>query len=532
MELTDKISEGQILGCLMVSPLFLSEVDKYHLEIRDFSSKFNRIIFSAINNIFLDGAKTITPIEVDNYLNNYPELKNDFDKNNGITFLNEVIDLSQLENFPFYYSRVKKFSCLRALEKDGFPIEDIVPKNVLDKNYSQKMEEFENLSVQDIFDKIKTKFFSLEESYQAGATNNSGFAADNLRELKESFKIMPEIGFPLQGKFYNSIAKGARKGKYYLRSAGTGVGKTRMAVGDACNLAFPIFFDWETKSWIQREGFEKSLFITTELAIDEIQTLIISWMSGVNENKIITNNLTFEEEAIVDKAIDYIMLYKDNFIIQHIPDPSINQIESVIRKEVLINKVKNVFYDYIFSSPSLLNEFKSLKIREDVVLCMLSTALKDLAVELNIFMGSSTQISGDIEAKKGIRNQSFIRGAKSIADKADVGCITVAIPKEEEEIISPLINKFNLKMPNIVTDIYKVRRSPYKNVKIWSRVDLGTCRVEDILVTDGYYNPISNFETLEYDFRDSKIEEEENKATEEITQPQETTKRKLSDVFC
>lgn len=94
------------------------------------------------------------------------------------------------------------------------------------------------------------------------------------------------------------------------------------------------------------------------------------------------------------------------------PDPNITQIEAVVRKQCLVNGVQNVFYDYIFSSPSLLNEYQALRIREDVILTMLSTALKDLASELNIFMMSSTQLSGDFENKRGIRNQMFLRGAK------------------------------------------------------------------------------------------------------------------------
>lgn len=130
---------------------------------------------------------------------------------------------------------------------------------------------------------------------------------------------------------------------------------------------------------------------------------------------------------------------------------------------------------------------------------MLSTALKDLASELNIFMMSSTQLSGDFENKRGIRNQIFLRGAKAVADKCDVGVITTWMGQEETQIMQGLVSKLNCEMPNYVTDVYKARRSKYKNIKIWSHVDLGTCRVEDVCITDGYYNPIPDFITLKYE---------------------------------
>ena len=91
---------------------------------------------------------------------------------------------------------------------------------------------------------------------------------------------------------------------------------TRMAVGDACNLAFPVYYDWNSNCWCRKEHCEKVLFITTELDKEEIQTLILSWVSGVNEEKILLGTYTFSEEAIVDKAIELINEYSENFIVE------------------------------------------------------------------------------------------------------------------------------------------------------------------------------------------------------------------------
>lgn len=85
-------------------------------------------------------------------------------------------------------------------------------------------------------------------------------------------------------------------------------------------------------------------------------------------------------------------------------------------------------------------------------------------------------------------------------------------------------------MPNYVIDIYKARRSKYKNVKIWSFVDLGTCRVEDLFITDGYYNPITDFEILKYEKKSStSFKQEEKKEPEELKKPVKSVKYRLED---
>lgn len=517
----------QIFGCLMQDPLLFAQIDKYRLTVNDFDSKFTKIIYSSLYNMYIDGARVITIVDIDNYLNSYRDLKIVFEENNGIQYIQDCEEIAELTNFDYYYQRVKKFSALRALEKDGFDIGDFYCSDILNKNYNSIQERFDTLSVADIFSEIKKKLFSLEENYVTSSTSGSSRACDQLKELKEQYKLIPEIGRPLQGNIFNTVVRGARKGKYYLRSAGSGTGKSRLMVGDACNLAIPIYYDNKNNKWVDKGYSEKCLIITTELDKDEIQTLILSYVSGINEDIILNGNYTISEEERVDKAIEIISEFGDNLQLEKMPDPNITQIEAVVRKQCLVNGIQNVFYDYIFSSPSLLNEFGALKIREDVALTLLSTALKDLATELNVFMMSSTQLSGNFKESRGIKDQSFLRNSKAIADKCDIGAICSWIGQEENQIVQPLVNRIGCKMPNYVIDIYKARRSKYKNVKIWSFVDLGTCRVEDLFITDGYYNPITDFEILKYEKKSStSFKQEEKKEPKELVK---SVKYRLED---
>ena len=115
----------------------------------------------------------------------------------------------------------------------------------------------------------------------------------------------------------------------------------------------------------------------------------MAYLSGVDEEKIISSYCNSEEKERLRQAILVMQQYKDNLFIARVPNPNVEQIKAIVRQNYIVNNIQNVFYDYIFSSPSLLGEFRDLKIREDVALGLLGAALKDLAVELGIFVMSS-----------------------------------------------------------------------------------------------------------------------------------------------
>jgi replicative DNA helicase len=123
---------------------------------------------------------------------------------------------------------------------------------------------------------------------------------------------------------------------------------------------------------------------------------------------------------------------------------------------------------------------------------------------------SSTQTNSKNEENNGnIKNESVIRGSRAIIDKCDIACIISRISREEEEMINGLDVSGGL-IPNQVMDIYKVRRGKYTNVKIWSYVDLGTCRKKDLFITDSRYGTIEGFKTVQFMF------EENNESTLEF----------------
>ena len=120
----DKEVIQQVLGSLIKCPQLLNEVDKYNLTLSDFSSKFEKYIFSAIHGLYFNGAESIQIIDIENYLSTNPIAKNTFESNNGIEYLQDIEEFSKVENFPYYYDKLKKINLLNDLKKDGFDISD------------------------------------------------------------------------------------------------------------------------------------------------------------------------------------------------------------------------------------------------------------------------------------------------------------------------------------------------------------------------------------------------------------------------
>lgn len=273
---------------------------------------------------------------------------------------------------------------------------------------------------------------------------------------------------------------------------------TRWSVFDACKIVYPIYFDKKLNTFIWEKDKipQKVLFVTTEMKPQEIQTIILAYVSGVEEQHIKRGACSREEEERIEKAMMIIDKYDSYFFLESIENPDLNNVQNAIKRHILLNDVEYIFYDYIFTSPALLQQFTSSGAREDVVLMMMANQLKEIAAKYNVFIATSTQVNGDGLRIGEKRDQRVLRGSKAIADKADCGCIIAKVTPEELEQIQPCVKKFGA--PTHVTDIYKLRSGNRKGSRIWSRIDLGTGYKEDLFLTDenNVYTDLSEYEKL------------------------------------
>ena len=481
----------------MCRPELLSDVDKYQLEPTDFSQQLDKMIFSAIYNLFAGGAEKIHTIDVDTYLQTNEVAKSLLEKNNGLAFIQDCEDLADPANFQLYYNKLKKINLLRDLQKNGRDISEFYCEDPLNERYSEINERFEKMTATDIFNSLRGELADLENKYVINSVVEESNAAQGIRELIKNLKETPEIGVHLQGEIFNTVCRGGRKGKLYLRSAGSGVGKTRSMVGDACQIAYPVRYDTKYQKWVYTGEPEKVLYVMTEQDPAEIQTMILAYLTGYNEDMFLYGTYKDEHMDRIMKAIDIMERYKDYMLFARIPDPCASVIKNLFRRYSLQYNVENFFYDYIFSSPAMLNEYRDLKLREDVCLRLLTTAIKNLAVELDAFIMSATQLSGDDDPKGGFKDFRNIRGSKAIADLADFAAIRRRPSSEELQLVADFEKRYNFK-PNAITDVFKNRRGRWTMISIWSAVDLGTLRTVDLFVTTPDYKPIQDFQIVNF----------------------------------
>lgn len=270
---------------------------------------------------------------------------------------------------------------------------------------------------------------------------------------------------------------------------------TRMSLADACLISIPKRYDLERKRWVKTGCQEPTLFITTELEIEEVQTMIMAYVSGVPEEHILDGKYEPGEEARVDKAIAVVQ--EAPLWIEHVPDFNVDDIENVIKEYKLKHQIAYCFFDYIFTSIKILTEVatkaRGVKLREDNVLVMFSDRLKGICNKLNVHIDTSTQVSGDWKNAKD-PDASLIRGAKGIADKVDVGYVVLEPTQKDLEAVKSILaangQAFGQK-PNLIFHVFKLRRGKLNHVKVFVHFDFSTLRTTDMFVTDRNYQLLS-----------------------------------------
>lgn len=857
----------QLFGSLMQNPRLLDDTDRYKIEVGEFQKTLDKYIFSAIYNLYSNGAEKIRTVDVDNYLRTNDAAKSLMELENGVEFLQDCEAYAEKENFPYYYSRFKKLNLLREMQKDGADVSSIFCEDPLNEKYDEINTAFEQTTAEEIIKKLQAKIDIYENKYVFNSVVEESTPNKGIRALLESLKTAPECGVHLQGEIFNTVVRGGRRGTLYVRSGSTGLGKaipdttmiptpsgwkkaneiqvgdyifdrtgkptrvlgvypqsekkrvyrvhfksgrvaeccnehlwsyysnkndkypnklitttlselmknplglraanggyrwsvpicepvnypkksysidpyvmglilgdgsfrytenqkdfcfssndeflvqeittrmgykcykknsqfnynwsfklqkgthknvwvedilasypslwktksetkfipsdyllgsveqrydllaglldtdgaidqkgrtsfttvsplirdgiielceslgmtcswhtdkrpekyttgecysvhitcskeaklkmfklprkkeralayfnnnkrqerkdrdaiidieetnefvsmrcfwvdneehlflmnnfitthnTRGMVGDACEIAYPLRYEPEFGRWVSTGPCQKVLYVMTEQNPDEIQTMILSYLTGFNEETFLYGRFTPEHEKIIEKALQIMEDYKDNFLQARVPEPTSAIVKNLFRRYNTQYGVDIFFFDYIFLTQAMVDEYKKQKLADHVCLRMFTTTLKNLAIELQAFVMTSTQVSEqDNDKKNSWKDYHNIAGARAIAHLVDVGCIMSRPTQEELQQLEPLRQKFGI-LPNVVCDIYKNRRGRWTMVRIWSYHNLGTCRKYDLFITDTQLHPIEEFQIV--DFTCEKTPEEE-----------------------
>lgn len=405
-----------LLSYIINNPSVLDD-NQYSLNAEDFYPEIHKLLFRLILAAKQSGARVIDLPTIENILNGLGAERATWNSFNGNQLFTQLKAQSDIENFDYYYTRIKKDSLVRAMAKNGMDMSWLVPsETMIDAEQKTRMEHhYSELSLKNLSEIIEQHFLYVRDSFldNQSQTSTTYYISDGYDDLFDRLQEEPEMGLPLYGKYMNTITRGARLGKLYIRSGSSGTGKSRAMMADACMTAMSSYYDLKQEKWVSTGSAEPVVFISTELGRDELQTMATAFIAGVNEDLLLGGALGFGEEARrVEKAKSIIK--KSKLIIEELPNFTTASIERIIKSAYFKHHSKMVFFDYLGTSLGVLEEMKSrtgTNLREDSVLFLIATRLKELAVEYNMFIMTATQLNAAYKTDP-IPDQSLLRGAK------------------------------------------------------------------------------------------------------------------------
>lgn len=501
---TDKLNPiGQVfsvLGYVANHPLELLG-NSINLSDEDFVNDFHKVVFNAINNLAIDSkgeTDEVTPLAVDVYLANYPKYYQIWKQNDGPQFLSDAKATESQFSFTHDYGLVKKFSVLRKYLSEGIDIKDIYDYDETNiEKVNDMNKRIEKMEVSEIVEHFTTKVINIRGDIELDNEDMVKFAAsDDIESLLIRLNKEPVMGYPFQNPYYNTLFRGMQGGRFMLRSAASGGSKTRSAIRDMANASMSEFYDTENHHWVQNGGSVPTLFISTELNKDELQTILLAYVSGMTTAEIEAGNFSQTQRTILEHAVAIVKNSQMFFV--YVEDFSTLDIQMIIEEYVIKYGVKFAVFDYIQNSPKLSKSFQDSfghNLREDEILVELSRSIKNMAEKYDIFIISSTQLNSmaDDDNIMVSRTGRALRGGSATVNKADYGIIMSKPKAIDIKRLQGLISEVPgfTEMPNFGHFIFK-NRSGRSDMILWTKYDMGNMREKPLFITDFSYNLISD----------------------------------------
>lgn len=381
----DITAEKSLLGAIMISDGTLPEILTI-LKPNDFYDQRHQIIFQAMMNIY-DQHKPIDLLTLTSELKSEKKLKDV----GGAPYLTELSNfVPAAAHAKAYAEIVEKASMRRKLIKagteiankayvDDAPVDDLIDAAEKDLfEVSDKVIRSDYVAMNDL---LAEAFDRIEELHK-----NKGA----LRGLKTGFRDL------------DSKTAGFQKGDFIVIGARPAMGKTTLAQNLAYNIAS-----------INKKGV---LFFSMEMAASEIIDRMISDVSGVNNWKMRTGNLSDEEFQKIGDALgemDEIPIYIDDT-----SSMTVMELRNKARRAMHDhNDIGIIIVDYLQLIAGS-DRYKGQRVQE---VTEISRGLKILARELEIPVVALAQLSRNVTGREDPRPVlSDLRESGSIEQDADL----------------------------------------------------------------------------------------------------------------
>lgn len=380
----DIVAEKSLLGAIMLDENILPEIMTI-TKAGDFYEERHRTIFEAMANLY-DGHRPIDLLTLTNELKTLKKLK----EVGGAAYLTELSNFVPVTSHAKAYAEiVNKAATRRRLIKAGTEIatkayEDDAEVDDLVGRAEQELFEVSDKIVRSEYkplsELLNDTFERIEELH-----NNKGA----LRGLKTGFRDI------------DKKTAGLQKGDLIIVGARPAMGKTTFAQNLAYNIAS-----------INNKGV---LFFSMEMAANEIIERMISDVSGVNNWKIRTGNLSEEEFAKVGDAMAE--LAEVPIYIDDTSSMTIMELRNKARRAMHDHDIGIVIVDYLQLIQGS-DRYKGQRVQE---VTEISRGLKILARELAVPVVALAQLSRNVTGRENPRPVlSDLRESGSIEQDADL----------------------------------------------------------------------------------------------------------------
>ena len=380
----DIVAEKSLLGAIMLQDSAMPEILTI-LKSQDFYEKKHRTIFEAMSNLY-NQHKPIDLLTLTAELKSKKQLK----EIGGAPYLTELSNfVPAASHAKAYADIIERASIRRRLIKAGSEIanqayeEDVNTDDLIGKAERQLFEVSDKIIKSDYvaMDELLADAFDRIEELQ----KNKGM----LRGLKTGFRDL------------DKKTAGFQKGDLIIIGARPAMGKTTFAQNLAYNIAS-----------INKKGV---LFFSMEMAANEIIDRMISDVSGVDNWKMRTGNLSDEEFAKIGDALgemDEIPIYIDDT-----SSMTIVELRNKARRAMHDHDIGVVIVDYLQLIAGS-DRYAGNRVQE---VTEISRGLKVLARELEIPVVALAQLSRSVTGRDDPRPVlSDLRESGSIEQDADL----------------------------------------------------------------------------------------------------------------
>lgn len=380
----DVVAEKSLLGALMISSEVLPDVLTV-LRPRDFYEQRHQTIFQAIVDLY-DQHKPVDLLTLTSDLKSKKKLK----EIGGAPYLTELSNfVPAASHAKAYADIIEKASVRRRLIKAGT---DIANRAYEDDAVADSLIGDAERALFEVSDKIiKSDYVPMEE-----------LLADAFDRIEELHKNKGALrGLKTGFRDLDKKTAGFQKGDLVIIGARPAMGKTTFAQNLAYNIAS-----------INKKGV---LFFSMEMAANEIIDRMISDVSGVDNWKMRTGNLSDEEFQRIGDALgemDEIPIYIDDT-----SSMTIVELRNKARRAMHDHDIGIVIVDYLQLIQGS-DRYKGNRVQE---VTEISRGLKILARELEIPVIALAQLSRNVTGRDDPRPVlSDLRESGSIEQDADL----------------------------------------------------------------------------------------------------------------